>query len=424
MASCAMPKMQERFAMTNSTLEEGNQFRQVRHATFEQLLAIGHDVQRFEDGASPLEFGDSNLIDIPENWKFPQPMVVPKIATLKRATLFGDGSTMAQDGLYSYTDPVFLVMKSSDSDMLGLPGKSASLNEVDGRWSGKPDSARRNQSPDLSSILRRIDSNLDRAAIKFPPNHQFVPGRCFSGLAKHQNNFGHFVHDVLSRIYYEEIGAIAPGREKIIAHPFHYPIQKILFEKIFEGYEIITAPPNTALEVEELLLPANLCNYVGFNPKAIEVLSERIRPIVAPYAENRRHKICVSRSDGKFSKSRQFINLGLFDKLVEDLGYRAVEVSTMDPQTQFSLWASTSNMVGIHGAGMANMIMMPPREGRVYTEVASCNFTPDHFAARTMVTARLAIAVGHRTNVIRGLIDDSRNKPMIDLERLETVLRK
>ena len=68
MAASAMSKMQESFAMTNSTLEEGSQFRQVRHATFEQILAIGHDVQRFEDGASPQEFGDSNLIDIPENW--------------------------------------------------------------------------------------------------------------------------------------------------------------------------------------------------------------------------------------------------------------------------------------------------------------------------------------------------------------------
>ena len=42
-------------------------------------------------------------------------------------------------------------------------------------------------------------------------------------------------------------------------HNTRYPIQGALFEKIFEGYEIVKIPPHAALRVKELLLPANLC---------------------------------------------------------------------------------------------------------------------------------------------------------------------
>ena len=72
----------------------------------------------------------------------------------------------------------------------------------------------------------------------FYPSHEnvmAVPGRCFSKLTNISCNFGHFVHDVLSRIYYEDQDVISPGREKVIAPEFVYPIQKTLFEKIYEG---------------------------------------------------------------------------------------------------------------------------------------------------------------------------------------------
>ena len=77
-----------------------------------------------------------------------------------------------------------------------------------------------------------------------------MPGRCFSARSGGFRNCGHFVHDVLTRICYEDLGATAPGREKIIAPPMFLPIRKILFDKVFEGCEIVQVPPNVALRVE------------------------------------------------------------------------------------------------------------------------------------------------------------------------------
>ena len=53
---------------------------------------------------------------------------------------------------------------------------------------------------------------------------------------------------------------------------------------------------------------------------------------------------------------------------MRDLGYQVVEISSLNPEAQLALFAETTDIVGIHGAGKMNMIMMLP-EGN-YTEIA------------------------------------------------------
>lgn len=55
-------------------------FRRVRHASFEQLAATGHDIRIIDDGAEPLDPVRKSSGVLPEQWKIPQPLINEKLA--------------------------------------------------------------------------------------------------------------------------------------------------------------------------------------------------------------------------------------------------------------------------------------------------------------------------------------------------------
>ena len=195
---------------------------------------------------------------------------------------------------------------------------------------------------------------------------------------------------------------------------------------IYEDYEIVQVPPEIPLRVEELLLPANLSSDLEFNPTAIAALAKRMRRYMAPYAGNERRKVCISRRDGKRVRGieylgRNFANVVAYETRMRELGYDVVTVSTLAPQEQFALWANTTDIVGVHGAGMMNMIMMPS-EGN-YTEIAGVPRNPNatgHTPCQNTII-RCAAAAGHRICGIPSGFDQQ-GRPMIDIERLGEVL--
>ena len=368
------------------------ELRHVRHVTFEQLSTAGDDVRTFDDGAVPLEPG--KVPEWPQPWKFEKRVVMPKVAVLRDVTLFDSGLALLPDGRYCYFDTKWGRAKMHGC---GLPGERGEVF------------IHAHHATD-SMLIRRHLYSTD------------MPGRYFSMLSSHPRNFGHFVHDVLSRIYYEDLGVIAPGRDRLIVAEMPWPMQRALFSKVFEGYDIVYVPidsPLTPLRVEELLLPVNLCQPNRFNPLAIAALAKRVRRILANLAGKEKHKVCVSRSkDGNFDKEtrRDFANAEAYETRMRKLGYRVVHISEIDPEEQFALWANATDIVGIHGAGMMNMIMMPP--GGNYTEIARMN--PNNHYGHNAI-ARCAIAVGHN---VAGLAcaPNALGRLEIDLDRLENLL--
>ena len=369
------------------------ELKQVRHATFEQLSSAGYDVQFIEDGATPLNPVEATRRGLPERWRAPQPVVAPKVATLRNAILFMDGSALLPDGRFNYFDIT-----------VPAPGQ---------RWRRLYTRSHR--------TMRFIGKHSENALIRRKFRSIDVPGRCFSTRSDYSRNFGHFVHDVLSRIYYENLGVIVPGRDKVIAPRMRLPMQEILFRKVFEGYEILHVPPEVPLRVEELLLPGNLCHMNGFNPAAIAALAKRMRQIMVPYAGRERRKVCVSRSDGRLvePQKRNFVNVDAYEARMRELGYDVVTVSALDPEDQFALWANTTDIVGIHGAGMMNMMMMP--SGGNYTEIIAAPLGPG-----TSIM-RCAMAAGHQVGGIAGNAQTveggfGQDRLAIDLGRLESML--
>lgn len=372
-------KLKRRLAL-KVAVEQGYDRRQivsVRHVTFDNLSSDGYDIRLIDDGVTPFELDGSTKHEIPDRWNGPVPTITPKIATLEGATLFMDGSALLPGKRYSLADPTFV-------------GRNW-------RICGK------------RPALRYIDPDTDEGLVYIPKRRMTIPGRCFSARHSHPDNFCHFVHDVLTRIYYEDLGALDPKRDKMIAPLFHFPMQKFLFEKIFEKYEIVQAPADMALDVEQLRLPANLTTMSRFNSDSVVALSKRIRRIMENYSVKKKYKICISRRDGKQDVWRECGNEDAYEALMSKLGYSVICVSEIDLDAQLELWANTTDIVGMHGAGMMNMIMMQAKGN--YTEIGNMHNT----------IGRCAMAVGHQVRVIP-YIKDSLGISMIDLKRLEEIL--
>ena len=220
----------------------------VRRPSFKQLAQFGYVVERIDDGAKQLEWNEQTANDMPEEWKRPQGVIVPEVAILTNAILYRDGSVLLPPKRGHHDQYIFFNG--------GAYGSGNLLNK--------------NQEKFLIQVNQRRQSHKGSIT---------VPGRCFSTRIAPPTAPGHFFHDVLSRIYYENLGVIVPGRDKIIAPTFQFPMQGILFERIYHGYEILQAPDEAALDVEELLIPANLCSAWAFNSKSIVELAARLRRI-------------------------------------------------------------------------------------------------------------------------------------------------
>ena len=354
----------------------------VRHVTFDELSREGYDIQRIKDGAEPINLVASAPPEMSMHWKHPMPIIEPTIATLRGATLLRDGSVLLPGGLWCFLGPTFTGGGSN--------------------WYKRP--------PPRGLIT--FDPATNGACMYWPEDRLTVQGRCFSARHSMGGNYGQFVHDVLTRIYYEDLGVLVPGRDKVIAPEFPKPMQKALFDKVFSDYEIVRPPVWMPLDVEELLLPANLCTASHFNPAGIASLANRLRRIMTPYVRDEKHMICVSRRDGRKDGRRDFVSEEPYESMMRNLGFLVVEVSTLEPEAQFALWANTTHIVGIHGAGMMNMIMMPRGNYTEITDRSHCH-----------LTARCAMAAGHQVSVIPEL-KDSHNRLMIDLDRLQSVLSK
>lgn len=147
---------------------------------FNQISLAGYDVQEFEDVAAPLEPERTPLRNLPEKWNALQQAFAPKIAKLQGAVVFGNGAIL-------------------------LPEKRLI---VGGKTMFEP--------PDFFLRAKEIvyfDRSRDSALIQRHMRCMDLPGRCFTANRGKFWNFGHFVHDVLSLIYYEDLGAIVPGRD-------------------------------------------------------------------------------------------------------------------------------------------------------------------------------------------------------------------
>jgi len=108
------------------------------------------------------------------------------------------------------------------------------------------------------------------------------------------------------------------------------------------------------LTVKELLIPSHTAPTGNYNKDVINKLRERFNSSMSKNPPSK--KIFVSRGKARF---RKITNETEVVKLVMNFGYEIHYFEDYSFQEQVALMQQTSHLVGLHGAGLTNMLFMP-----------------------------------------------------------------
>ena len=124
--------------------------------------------------------------------------------------------------------------------------------------------------------------------------------------------------------------------------------------------------------------------FSGFVAAAdVALLRERAGALLQASGSGSDRLLFVSR---RLARAREHTAPPWTDKMFRDLGYEMVDAETLDLAEQIRLFSSAREIVGLHGAGLANMIWAPP--GCRIVELFPAGWFNDCYG-------RLALTCGH-----------------------------
>lgn len=129
--------------------------------------------------------------------------------------------------------------------------------------------------------------------------------------------------------------------------------------EIFQFKEIKTIKSRTTLLVEKLVMASNPKYGNTFSPSLLHKLRERYTELAknkATLPSEFGSKIYVSR---KMARARKVVNENEVVALLEKNGFKEVCFESFSFFEQVLISSQATQMVGIHGAGLTNMVFMP-----------------------------------------------------------------
>jgi len=164
------------------------------------------------------------------------------------------------------------------------------------------------------------------------------------------NEYFHWLTDALPRLIASEsvdsnVPILLPESFKSV----NYITESL---RIF-GRDIIFYNPSQKIEVNRLILPSYTANTGNYNKLIINNLRERF---IHRFKNSENRKIYVSR---KKARTRKITNEDELQKLLESFGYEIHFFEDYSFQKQVKIMSETKSLIGLHGAGLTNMLFMP-----------------------------------------------------------------
>jgi len=181
---------------------------------------------------------------------------------------------------------------------------------------------------------------------------------CLSGL---EVNYYHFLTECLGRVYLLEKSKFKP-EFYVIANQLPFQVEMLNLLGI-EKDRIIPTNPNLLLQVETLIVPDFINNWERAHYRGVEAYQKQWSPtwLVNLYRERISllkkdnyigKKIYASRDKARY---RTFENKQDVNSLFAELGFETYYLEEMNVTQQIEAFASAAFIVGVHGAGLANL---------------------------------------------------------------------
>ncbi len=180
-------------------------------------------------------------------------------------------------------------------------------------------------------------------------------------------NFAHFVHDTLIQTpTFADAGAhIGQSLQPILVGPaFHYPIMPEIFARAAGP---TSKPPlftrGRFFRVKRLFVPTT-----HFAPSrnaiargAIARLMQTLSTALQDHRGPQKRRFFISREDSSRGGDREpaFGNAGALQFALGELGIEPLIVSRLDPSAYLDAFVNSELIVGLHGAGLTNVVLSP-----------------------------------------------------------------
>lgn len=220
-------------------------------------------------------------------------------------------------------------------------------------------------------------------ALKLPPLTE-AKGRIANLVTPEaEGNYYHWLVELMPRFFWlREAGFDMENLDGIILKHRGLPFQKACLKIVgVDEARILQAHPRLHLRAEELIISSYI-NY-GYNSDAYSNRGEGLRGArdwmrsANPYlAAGKRYptKIYVSRQRAAY---RRAVNGSEFETTLNEFGFATIFPEDLSFEEQVALFSGATHIVGLNGAGLANMIFAP--EGTKVIECVHPDFITSYF---------------------------------------------
>ncbi len=216
-------------------------------------------------------------------------------------------------------------------------------------------------------------------------------------------NYSHWLLDELPRLAF--LGA-RRDLSVVIAGPVAGYRRETLLHCGFAPERIVALEDFSAVQADRLLVSRDVRQmpHPAFKgaPWALEFLRSRLGPDAAETPCSR--KIYVSRGD---SRGRYVVNEDALMQRLEPLGYERMTLGLRTVPEQAALFAGASHIVGLHGAGLANLAFARPG-----TQVIE--LFPQGYATPAFYVVAAATGCRYATYVAKGEVTKQKRDQIYD----------
>lgn len=223
------------------------------------------------------------------------------------------------------------------------------------------------------------------------------------------HGYFHWFVDVLQRYfsveYHDDYVLLLPQRYAEIA----YVTESLKWLKISHRF----IGPKEIVHVGKLVLPT----YYKPRGTVFKSLINHIASVVKHDGNIERSRVYISR---KYAHRRKVSNEDEVFQVMDCQGFRIVYLEQLSWLEQLGILKKTSIIVGLHGAGLTNMLFMPP--GSTVLEIKMTG------SDKQVCYKELANALGHQYNLLWAPPDDSNADPhtgnvIVNTDKLKHIIK-
>lgn len=169
------------------------------------------------------------------------------------------------------------------------------------------------------------------------------------------HNYHHWICDCLPRL--EAWLHKNPSADLLLPRRVH--AQDFVTQSLaaYPQVRVVAQPPGHSAKVEMLVMPDRASPEGHHHPFLTKAAGRRLREHFSPDVRPTGRRIFISRENARF---RRLANQDSLLSVLERHGFEKVLFEEMPLSEQVALMAETQVLCGPHGAGLTNMLFMPP----------------------------------------------------------------